>query len=381
MATAPGTPRTTRSCARCYDAARSALPAGDGVVRRAHAHRPRRPGRHRGRPRGASSPASTAPGTRGRCIFPMHEPAGYGAGQRLGPRRRARRPAGGSSALARVDPNARGRGRRGAPLPRRGRARHQAAPALGRLRASRTRRSTRSSRSRPSARAPVLFHAGPRDPAAWGRRSSTSCRRHPRAKHHPRPRGDQRARLDRAGRGRAAEPLLRHRVVAGRRPARALRDGAAGPDPLRERHAVRQRAVPRASRSCAARPRSGSAPTRSRAIAGGVGRAAARGGGAARPRPGAGRRGARRARPRRSSGRRPTWRRVPRGVPRARPDRAALARALALPARSTAIRSPRWSTRADRGDLELLVDGARTATDALYGAMGAQMLAGTPNVR
>ena len=79
-------------------------------------------------------------------IFPMHEPGGYRAANDARARR-VRGSGGRLAALARVEPERRGRGRRGPPLPRRGRARVQAAPALGRLHAPAPGGRARSSRS------------------------------------------------------------------------------------------------------------------------------------------------------------------------------------------------------------------------------------------
>ena len=159
---------------------------------------------------------------------------------RPGQRRRARgdrglgRPA--RSARAR-QPAPRGRRRRGEALPRRGRARVQAPPALGRVRppAPGGRRDRRARGRAAHARA---VPRRPRHPAPrrGGRRPRAPLPGRPA---HPRPRGDQRPRLDRPRRRRAAQPVLRHRVVARLRPPPALRDDPARPDPLRERHAVR----------------------------------------------------------------------------------------------------------------------------------------------
>ena len=159
-------------------------------------------------------------------LFAMHEPDGYPAANDavLAAARRLRRAAACRSRASR--PNAEdavAEARRCLDAGARG---LQAAPALGRLRRCRTRSSRRSSRWPTSARAPVLFHAGRGHPAP--RRG----RRRPRAPlpgraADPRPRGHQRPRLDRRRRGRAAEPVLRHRVVERRRPAAALRDDPA----------------------------------------------------------------------------------------------------------------------------------------------------------
>jgi hypothetical protein len=64
-----------------------------------------------------------------------------------------------------------------------------------------------------------------------------------RGRDHPRPRRDLRpGQPARAGR-RAAQPLLRHGLVAGGRRPAALLGRAARPDPVRERHALRARDV------------------------------------------------------------------------------------------------------------------------------------------
>ena len=95
-------------------------------------------------------------------------------------------------------------------------------------------------RARPRGARAGPLPRGPGHPAPRrGRRRPRAAL--PRGAAHPRPRGDQRPGLDPAARRRAAEPLLRHRVVVDRRPAAALRPRAAGPDPLRQRHALRRR--------------------------------------------------------------------------------------------------------------------------------------------
>ena len=75
-------------------------------------------------------------------------------------------------------------------------------------------------------RAPVLFHAG-RGIPHLGEAVVDLARRYPGARLILAHAGHQRPRLDRRRGGRAAEPLLRHRVVERRRPAAALRDDPA----------------------------------------------------------------------------------------------------------------------------------------------------------
>ena len=76
-----------------FDAARAALPAGTRVVRRAHAHRPQRPRRVRGRPGGDPRRRSTTPASSARCSSRCTSPAAT-ARPTTRCSRRARRPAG-----------------------------------------------------------------------------------------------------------------------------------------------------------------------------------------------------------------------------------------------------------------------------------------------
>ena len=96
-------------------------------------------------------------------VFPMHEPDGY-----PGPNDVAIAAAAGSDgrlvSFCRLDPRD-NRGGRGAPLPGRGRGRDQAAPARRAVHDWPSRACARSSRSRTSARVPVLIHAGRGIPA------------------------------------------------------------------------------------------------------------------------------------------------------------------------------------------------------------------------
>ena len=160
------------------------------------------------------------------------------------------------------------RARRGAPLPR-GAAR--AASSCTRARtpsACRIRSSSRSSRWPTSAARPVLFHAG-RGIPHLGEAVVDLARRYPGARLILAHAGISDLGLDRRRGGRAAQPVLRHRVVARRRPAAALRDDPARADPLRQRHALRARALRGARLPARARARSATAPRSLRSIAGG----------------------------------------------------------------------------------------------------------------
>ena len=143
-------------------------------------------------------------------VFPMHEPAGYPpANDRVleaadGVRRPARR------VLPRRPARRRAAG--GAPLPGRGRARDQAAPAGGAVHAVRAGRARRWSRSPTSARVPVLIHAG-RGIPALGRDTVRLSRRVPGRAADPRARGDLRPRVAVARAARPPEPVHRHGVV------------------------------------------------------------------------------------------------------------------------------------------------------------------------
>ena len=94
-------------------------------------------------------------------------------------------------------------------------------------------------------RLPVLFHAG-RGIPALGEEVIRLAGEYPGARIILAHAGDQRPRAAPARRRDAAQRVLRHVVVAGRRPADADDGGPAGADPVRQRHAVRQRALRRA---------------------------------------------------------------------------------------------------------------------------------------
>ena len=245
----------------------------------------------RGRRRRSSSPRSTTPASSGRCVFAMHEPGGYRARQRRGARRRARRPAGASSALGAGRPqrttDARRRGAR-ACLDG-GRARHQAAPAHRRLRAAAPGRRARSSRSPPSARRPCSSTpgAGSRTSA----RRSLDARAPPpgRAARSSPTRGSATSGCSRRAAAELPNLLFDTAWWQVARPARAVRDRPARPDPLRA--ATCPTAPPRFASRCSlrcARAVGLDARAGARAIAGGAARARPRGRGPARPRPGAG---------------------------------------------------------------------------------------------
>ena len=201
---------------RLLTAARAGL-TPERLVRRAHAprpERPRRPARHRRE----ILAGLDAAGHHRALIFAMHEPAGYTAANdavlaacaasdgRLLPLARVSPNAGDAVAEARRCLAA---GARGFKLHPRSDAFTLPHPAVEEVVALAH-----------EARAPVLFHAGPRHPAPRrGRRRPRAAL--PGGPAHPRPRGHQRPGLDPAVRRRAAEPLLRHRLVVHRRPARS----------------------------------------------------------------------------------------------------------------------------------------------------------------
>ena len=254
--TAPASLRRP-SCVDLYRRDAAVMPRGTqwfDVHTHTGTERPRRDQQPRRR---RSSPALDVAGHAQALVFTMHEPDGYpaandrviaeaaGSGGRLhalcAPRP-ARRPA-----------------RRGGTLPGRGRGRAEA-PSSGRaLRAARQRH--RADR-RAGGRAPAADHhpRGARDPRARPRHGRVGHAL-PGGSTHPGPRRDQRPGLDLA-RGRApAQPLLRHRVVARGRPARALRARPARPHPVRQRHALRAPASSTAWRSSDVASRSASPPT------------------------------------------------------------------------------------------------------------------------
>ena len=133
---------------------------GDGrLVRRPHPHRPERPRRAQGHPEEILGGLDAA-GHQRALVFAMHEPDGYRGGQRRRPGRRRglRRAAWWRSRASRR--NADGRARRGASAAW---TRARAASSCTRARtpsACRIRSSSRSSRWPTSAACPVLFHAG-----------------------------------------------------------------------------------------------------------------------------------------------------------------------------------------------------------------------------
>ena len=198
-------------------------------------------------------------------VFAMHEPDGYGpandavlaataaSGGRLVP-------------LARVSPHhedAVAEAQRCLDAGARGFKLHPRSDEFG-LPHPAVERDRRARRRAPDARA---LPRRPRHPAPrrGGRRPRAAL---PRRPPDPRPRGHQRPRLDRPRRRRAAEPLLRHRVVAGLRPPPAVRDDPARADPLRERHALRPGAVDGVhlpARRAGGRPRGRRRAQRSRA--------------------------------------------------------------------------------------------------------------------
>ena len=173
-------------------------------------------------------------------LFAMHEPDGYAAGQRRRAGRRRGVRAAASRPLARIAPNADdalAEAQRCLDAGARGFKLHPRSDAFG--------------LPHPVVEEVVALAHERRAPGALPRRARDPAprrgRRRPRAPlsrraADPRPRGHQRPRLDRRRGRRAAEPLLRHRVVERRRPAAALRHDPARADPLRERHALRARA-------------------------------------------------------------------------------------------------------------------------------------------
>ncbi len=161
-------------------------------------------------------------------------------GQRRGARRLRRAPAAGSRRSCGSTRTHADAARRGPPRPAGRRARGQAAPALRRLRAAAPRRRARSSRWPAS--------AGPSSsstPAAASRTSARPSSTSPAGTRARRSSSPTRASATWAGSPPEAAELPNlffdtawWQVV---RPAAALRDDPAGADPLRQRHALRQR--------------------------------------------------------------------------------------------------------------------------------------------
>ncbi len=186
----------------------------------AHTHiGAQRPGRVHGDGRG--DPRRARPGrppprdglrhARARRLRPGQRP-------RAARRRRLGRPARRAGAR---EPAPRGRRGRGAALPGGRRARVQAASALGRVRAAPPGRRAGGGAGRraPPARA-LPRRARHPAPRRGGRRPGPPL---PGRAADPGPRGHQRPGLDRPGGRAAAQPVLRHGVVADRRPSPALR--------------------------------------------------------------------------------------------------------------------------------------------------------------
>ena len=109
------------------------------------------------------------------------------------------------------------------------RAGDQAPPAGRGVHARPSRGALARSRSRDERSLPVLIHAG-RGIPALGVHAVELAERVPRRAPDPRPRRDHRPVVDLAGRGRPAEPAVRHRLVDAGRPAGAVLAGAARPD-------------------------------------------------------------------------------------------------------------------------------------------------------
>ena len=189
---------------------------GARAARRAHPHRLQRSRRLSLRSRGAGGGAR--PHRRAGDGVPDARAGRLPAGQRHGARTRPRRPAGGWCRSAGSTRTTRRWPRPSAALAAGARG-HQAAPARGGVRARPPRPAPRRSRWRTSAACRCSCHAG-RGIPALGRHARRAVRRYPGVRLILAHAGISRPGLDLARRPRAPEPLLRHLVVVGERPAR-----------------------------------------------------------------------------------------------------------------------------------------------------------------